>query len=326
VSISVVATVMNEADTIDAWLESLLGQSRRPDEVVLVDGGSTDGTVELIHGRADGKVSVYAAPGATISQGRNIAIEHARGDIIAVSDAGTTLDRDWLANLVAPLEGDPAVGVGAGFYLPGGETAFERRLAAIITPHVAEVDPATFLPSSRSVAFRKEWWRRAGGYPEWLRYCEDLVFDMELRRVGARFEFVPAAVATWRARPTLRAFLRQYFRYARGDGHAKLWLGRHLVRYSSYGAGLALLAAGRSRRWPRMLLLALVAAYLGPVVRRVQRHLPPGPDRRAATALVPVVTVGGDVAKMLGYPVGRIERLRAGGPEGLRRATGGARR
>ena len=45
-------------------------------------------------------------------------------------------------------------------------------------PDQTDIDPARFLPSSRSVAFRREVFDRTGGYPEWLDYCEDLLFDM----------------------------------------------------------------------------------------------------------------------------------------------------
>src|SRR5205085_4115204 len=90
---------------------------------------------------------------------------------------------------------------------------------------------------SRSVAFRKSAWAEVGGYPEWLDYSEDLVFDMSLRDVGKRFAFAPEARAYFRPRSTLRAFFLQYYRYARGDGKADLWRKRHAARYLTYCIG-----------------------------------------------------------------------------------------
>ncbi len=178
---------------------------------MFVDGGSTDGTLESLEriGAADPRFRVISAPGATIAQGRNIAIEHALGPVIAVTDAGTIAEPTWLERLVAPLDADPRIDVSSGFFLAGGSTWFERSLSTVITPQLPEVDPETFLPSSRSVAFRKDAWNNVGGYPEWLRHCEDLVFDLALRRAGARFAFAPDALVTWHARPELRAFFRQ---------------------------------------------------------------------------------------------------------------------
>lgn len=319
--VSLIATVKDEADSIEPFLDSLLEQTRPPDEVVVVDGGSTDGTLDVLRRQRATTpwLRILHAPGATISQGRNIAIHHATGPIIAVTDAGTVVARDWLEHLVQPLESDPRVGVAAGFFDPGGETFFERCLSTIITPQLPEIDPARFLPSSRSIAFRKVWWERVGGYPEWLRHCEDLVFDLELKRAGATFAFVPEARVAWRARPNLGRFFRQYYLYARGDGHAGLWPKRHAVRYTAYLAGMLLLASGPAipAAWPTLAIG--MAIHFARPYRRLWRRPPEGglAPALAAAALVPAIVLTSDVAKMLGYPRGRLERRRAGSPSAL---------
>ena len=100
-------------------------------------------------------------------------------------------------------------------------------------------------------------------------------------------------------------------------GH--LWPRRHAARYSAYLAGLALLGLSFSYPWLLAPLGAGFAAYARRCVRRVRDERPF--DTRlgmaAAYALVPVVLVAGDVAKMIGYPQGLWERWRAGGAEGL---------
>jgi glycosyltransferase involved in cell wall biosynthesis len=310
--VSLVLTVKDEARTLPAFLDSLSRQTRRPDEVVVVDGGSRDGTMEVLDAAARrlGRFRVESRPGSTIAGGRNAGILGARGPIVAVTDAGTVLAATWLERLVAPFELED-VDVTAGYFRPGGASWLERTIAATITPHVAEVEPARFLPSSRSVAFRKERWAQVGGYPEWLRHCEDLVFDLALRDAGASFRFVPGAVVEWRARPSLGAFARQYYDYARGDGHADLWRRRHAVRYAAYALGLALLRAAPARPAAAAALAAGVGAHVGKHVRRVVRHRPFATYRATAAALaaVPLVVVTGDLAKMAGYPVGSWERL-----------------
>lgn len=317
--VSVVATVKDEADTIEPFLRSLLAQSRPPEEIVVVDGGSTDGTAEALERAASSepRLRVHRAPGSSIAAGRNAGIRHAAGPIIAVTDAGTVVAPNWLESLMRPFESNGRVDVAAGFFVPGGEQRFERYLSVVITPQLPEIDPETFLPSSRSVAFRKQAWERVGGYPEWIRHCEDLVFDLSLKDAGASFEFVPDALVSWRARSSLRQFARQYFNYARGDGHANLWPRRHAIRFGSYAAGATLAAAGRRRPIVAALLPLLAGAYLSKFYRRLWR-LPPS-ERRGELALavlaVPVFVVIGDLAKMVGYPVGLYERHRAGGRE-----------
>ncbi|MGZ4316389.1 MAG: glycosyltransferase [Gaiellaceae bacterium] len=307
-------TVKDEARSIDRFVSALLAQTQPPDEIVFVDGGSSDGTLESLESLTarDSRVLVLSAPGSTIARGRNLGIERARGPLIAVTDAGTVADEAWLARLVAPLRADPSIAVSSGFFLAGGETWFERWLATVITPQRAEIDPSRFLPSSRSVAFRKYWWRQAGGYPEWLRHCEDLVFDQRLQRAGARFMFVPDALVTWHARPDLARFFRQYFYYARGDGHAHLYASRHAIRYLAYASGLGLVGLGRRNWTARILLGAGMAMHFAPYLRRVRRR--PVSESRigqlAALSLTPVVVVTGDLAKMSGYPVGVYERAK----------------
>jgi glycosyltransferase involved in cell wall biosynthesis len=328
--ISLVVTIFNEADSIDQWLRSLLGQTRQPDEIVIVDGGSQDGTLDVVRRAAarEPRIHLIVEPGCNISQGRNRGIEAARGPLVAVTDAGTRLEADWLEAIVTPLEDNDAVDVVAGFFRPDGRSDFERVLASVITPRLSEIDPARFLPSSRSVAFRKAIWATVGGYPEWLRTCEDLVFDMRLKEVGARFEFAPGAIVRWYPRPTLRHFFHQYRHYAKGDGHAHLFLRRHLLRYGAYVTGAALVAVSKRHRWAAAALAIGLGGHLRRYVWRLWEERPfDKPERMAAaTALVPLIVIAGDVAKMIGYPQGLWERARTGGPEGLAAASGRSHR
>ncbi|PJI94721.1 glycosyltransferase [Luteimicrobium subarcticum] len=308
-SVSLVLTVLDEAPSVPAFLETLARQTVAPAELVVVDGGSTDGTAELFATwRPPGRtaVRVEVVPGLNIAQGRNRAIELARHDHVLVTDGGTTLHPRWVEALAAALR--DGADVAAGFFEPAGGTPFAQALAAVITPLRDEIDPATFLPSSRSLGVTRAAWREAGGYPEWLDYCEDLVLDLELKRLGATFAFVPEAVVTWDARPSLAAFARQYYRYARGDGRADLWRRRHAARYAAYALGVAVLASRRPAAVPVLLVGGWL--YLAKFVRRVLCH-ERGGATTAGLALVPVVVVTGDFAKMAGYPVGVARRVRA---------------
>jgi len=311
-AVSLVVTMKNERPSLESFLASVYSQSRMPDEIVIVDGGSHDGTAELLldhERRLGGRLVVLQAPGTNIAAGRNIGIERARGPLLAITDAGTVLDRRWLEQLVAPLA-DTGTAVSSGFFEPGGTSWFERTLSTIITPQREDVRADSFLPSSRSVAFRKDWWQRVGGYPQWLQHCEDLVFDLALRDAGAEFAFAPDAVVSWTARSSLRAFFRQYFLYARGDGHARLWPQRHVARYTAYGLGLALVLTARRRPVLLVPLVGGTAIHLRRYAARLLRH-PPHVDRLGnilAIAALPGIVATGDVAKMAGYPVGRFER------------------
>lgn len=314
-STSLIVTVLNESETIEAFLRSLEMQTVHPAEVILVDGGSTDDTFERVQRyAAASRLDIVAlrCPGIGISEGRNIAIERAATQWVLVADAGTILDRRWLEFMASAICDD--IDVIGGFFRPLPGSFFESALGAIITPTVDEISARTFLPSSRSFGFRKSVWRASGGYPEWLDYCEDLVFDQELRRIGARFAFVPEAIAAWIARPTMWAFMMQYYRYARGDGKAGLFTRRHLARYGAYASAAALLVGGLYVTPVCLGLIVLGAAlYLQRFVRRVLKRRQELSWRVPATlAVLTPLVVAGDLAKMAGYPVGRWRRHKWG--------------
>jgi hypothetical protein len=168
------------------------------------------------------------------------------------------------------------------------------------------------------VAFHKDAWQTVGGYPEWLDYGEDLIFDMELHRRYGPFPLASRAVAYFRPRGTLRAFFRQYYRYARGDGKANLWPKRHAVRYTTYLLLLPfLLRLAWREKWAGWIgLLGGLTAYCWRPVQRLWRVTAGWrpPSRLRALAYIPILRVLGDVAKMLGYPVGLWWRWRHSPP------------
>jgi glycosyltransferase involved in cell wall biosynthesis len=322
---TVICTVLNEGESIRPLLDSLVSQTRAPDEVVIVDGGSHDNTVEVIQEYSTRlTLRLLVVPGANISRGRNAAIAAATGDMIASTDAGVWLAREWLAKLIGALQEaenkskvTPPTGHGrcaAGFFVADPQTIFERAMGATVLPAVEEIDPRTFLPSSRSVAYTKAAWEAAGGYPEWLDYCEDLIFDLRLREAASLWAWAPEAVAHFRPRSSLRPFFRQYYRYARGDGKADLWRMRHAIRYGTYLVVLPIILMLSIVQSPLWLLVVLggALAYCKTPFLRLRPHLAPlSPARRLqAVLLVPVIRVVGDVAKMLGYPAGWTWRLR----------------
>jgi glycosyltransferase involved in cell wall biosynthesis len=98
--LSVILTVLNEGEAIRPLLDSLIHQTRFPDEVVICDGGSRDNTLEVLEEYKQWlPLKLLVAPGVNISRGRNIAISAAIGQIIAMTDAGVILSPTWLEDL-----------------------------------------------------------------------------------------------------------------------------------------------------------------------------------------------------------------------------------
>ncbi|MGB6194437.1 MAG: glycosyltransferase [Terracidiphilus sp.] len=224
--VSVIATVLNEVDDIPRLVASLLRQEPPAAEIIIVDGGSRDGTWEWMSETArhhptfqpirDESCSLKHCPGP-IARGRNVAIAAAGSPLIACADAGCTYIPDWLAQLTAPLQS------GEAEYALGGSCLDMRD------PTVWDLASAPFLGvkllmtartkscTARSMAFTKGLWRRIGGFPETVLLGEDTLFDLEARRATPP-AFVLGAKAIYRPRNGFFSACRQLARYSISDG------------------------------------------------------------------------------------------------------------
>ena len=300
--VSLVATVCNAEPFVQEFLDSVRAQTRPPDEVVVVDGGSTDGTYQILRAAQD--VTAISETGANIARGRNLAIKAATHDVIAVSDADCILAPDWLERILRPLE--RGADVSAGFYRPLIRSFLETCAAAVSLPEPEELHPG-WLPSARSVAFRREAFDAGGGYPEWLDVGEDMYLNHRWVEAGLRIERAQDAITYWRIRPTLAQTWHQYSRYAEGDGRAGMYGRRHAIRFLTYGALVGVAAT----RWEPFVAAAAVsgAVYAARPVARAWRRLSGEPGKRAAALVaIPAMMAFIDAAKMTGYVRGRLGR------------------
>ena len=300
--VTLIVTVRNEEASVDALLDSLFGGTRPPDEVVVADGGSTDRTVERLRARAagDGRVTALVTPGNR-SVGRNAAIRAARHELIACTDAGAEVEPTWFERIVAPFA-DPAVDVVAGFYRPVGDSRFERAAGVVSAPALSEIEPGRFLPSTRSVAFRREAWRRAGGFDEALDHNEDTPFALRMKAAGCRFAFAPDAIVRWHPRGDVRSFYRQHRRFGFGDGESRVqaWFYGRLA--AKYLVALVLFIGGFWLPPTWGLLAAGAALFVLSQAQRARGRLP----LLEALVMVPTLKVVYDVAYLWGYLRGRL--------------------
>ncbi len=304
--VSLISTVKDAAPYIRDFLDSIGSQTRPPDEVVIVDGGSTDGTLEVL--RESSWVTLLEEPGANIARGRNIAVAKAAHEGIAVSDADCVLAPDWLERIVAPLE--RGADVSMGLYRPLATSFFETCAAAVSIQLRDEIRPESYMPSARSVAFLRDAFEEAGGYPEWLDIGEDMYLNRQWRSRGMRMRLAEGAVVFRRPRPDLNAYWRQFVAYAEGDARGGMYTHRHAARFAAYGAlGLAL--GSRSKVF-KALVLAGGAAYAWRPLRRAFRLHDSAGGRAASVGAIPALMAFTDVAKMAGDLRGATRPVRRG--------------
>lgn len=291
---SIVATVLNEAQDIGRVVTSLLAQTPPPAEVIVVDGGSTDGTWEWLAAMQDRDPRLVAIRDETcslkhsagpVSRGRNVAIAAARSQIIACADAGCTYEPDWLANLTAPLvTGRAEYALGGTRLDPRQPTVWDVASAPFFSIKLGADEP-TKSCTARSMAFTRALWERIGGFPEHVLVGEDTLFDMEARRRTAP-AFVNNAKALYRPQNSFYAAFHQMARYAISDGQAGVRWARMLRNAARCALQvLALL----SLRWTLAPLLAVLALEGWYAFHRDARYLPRfGPRAIAARFLFSV--------------------------------------
>lgn len=248
-TVSVVVTVFNEVGSISDLINSLIHQTLKPAEIIIVDAGSTDGTTKLIKRFKHRSIKTLISKGANRSLARNLGIIKAKNTIIAVTDAGCIPKLDWLEKITKPLISHQADSV-AGFYLPVINSLFQRCLAPFVAVMPYQFNPRAFLPSSRSVAFTKKAWLQAGKYPENLNYCEDLVFAAKLKS-ETHMVVTPQAQVMWELPDNLLTYFHQIRNYAAGDVRARYQ--PHLIKIiSMYARYIVFLF------WPQLLGVYLV--------------------------------------------------------------------
>jgi glycosyltransferase involved in cell wall biosynthesis len=321
VKVSLITTERNEAGAIREFIDSVLEQSLRPDEVVIADADSNDGTKEVIQEYIDkgAPIKLVIVPGNR-SVGRNAAIEAATHEIIAVADVGCRLDKDWFKLITQPFRDDPKTAMVAGGFKAEPKTHFEKVSTDLMLPDEDERDVRTWLPSSRSIAFTKTAWRKAGKYPDYHEFekrlqmkCggEDTLYDLALKDAGYEFADGLKAIVWWRPRPDFRTFYLQYYWYAVGDGMDLTGLADHpfFRRLTFKYAGLAFATAGLAVTEWRVLAVLPPAYLLLTLLRRSLWSWRRVKQRQSADVLLMVaLLLAYDLSQIFGYWYGYLKR------------------
>ena len=221
---SLVTTCRNEMRSLARWRQNIQEQTRQPDELVIVDAFSDDGTAEELFAWAkiDPRVKVFQEKGAA-AHGRNVAIEKASFEHIVSTDMGVRLVPEWFAELTAPFEADPEVELVIGNTCIDTETL---RSAAARAEYYQEnggfANPGPGdVGGNRSSAYLKKIWRECNGLPEDLTfYADDSTFFRQLNEHGYKTAYAHGAMTLWGRPEKMKAFWKEAWNYGRGDGEA----------------------------------------------------------------------------------------------------------
>lgn len=234
---SLIITTFNEEKNIENLLKDLKNQSILPDEVVIVDGGSTDDTFKKINEYNNNELNINLISDSTLNKknhngpiaaARNLGIEKAKHQDIIVTDAGCRLDQDFIKYMKEALLNNNIVG---GYYSASFNNVFEERLAKVFIPSKSKFLNPKFLPSSRSIGFKKKCWVSINGYPENSYTAEDTKFALNLIEKFGPFYKEIRAIVYWILPENENELKNKVINYGKGDKKQKLFKKKYLIKY-----------------------------------------------------------------------------------------------
>lgn len=314
--ISLVITVLNEIKTIRCLLAGIEKFSEFPSEIVFVDGGSKDGTHELLHdwlqrvqqlARFKNTTIRVLQKKGNISVGRNEGIQKATYDWIAITDAGCTPKPDWISQLAAPVKKSlqeiiqksadefPIV---AGFYKGNPKSPFEHAVVPFVLVSPEKVDPDSFLPATRSMLLHKKTWQKIGKFREDLRVSEDYFFAKQAVAQNIPIIFAPKAIVSWRPRSNIFSFCKMVYLHAYYDQLAGVRRPKVAYIFARYAAAILLVAAAfllTTQTVTNVVIFTGVVLYSTWATLKHRQHLP-----KQGVYYLPVLQWSSDVAVMAG--------------------------
>lgn len=240
--VSVVILTKNSAATVSKSLESVFKQTRKPDEVVVVDGSSKDDTLKIVR---QYPVKLVSEPGLGFGHARNLGVEKSKGDIILFLDSDCYADPQWIEKVLQHFTNPEIAGVTGQTCLWNTDCGVAYFLACVggrmempTQREYVKIAPTMNLAIRRKVVLA------VGGFDDTLHRGEDTELTY---KVAQRYKILyePEAVIWFKGSPTLRAATYKCFHHFIGVGQlfAKHGFNPSFVRFNLIIRGFALIIA-----------------------------------------------------------------------------------
>ena len=235
--ISLTVCMRDAEHWVDHCLESLVKQAYRPLEIIAVDDGSSDdgySKLKAWEGEHNGiTVQVLKQPQTGLSAGRNLALEHSKGEWVAITDIDCRPDPYWISEMYLVSEGledENVLAVTGRTIFDEGETTTSRLRARSIARKYTSRPRLTSLANGPCSMFERQALMSVGGFdPKWY-HAEDMEVSLRLLQTGGVIVHTPGAVVHHVAESSLRLFLFKRCRDARAHMRIRRRFGRHGVR------------------------------------------------------------------------------------------------
>lgn len=200
--LSIIVPAYNVEQFIEEAVHSALAQAAISLEVIVVDDGCSDATVERAAAIQDPRLRIVSQANRGLSGARNTGIRHARGRYVGFLDGDDAWLPERAARLVAVMEADPRIGVVFSHYAyidEAGHPTGQTYASNIVEPTLKQMVHRNHAGSS--VIGRRDCFVQAGLFDEALRSCED--YELWVRVLATtpfKFRLVPEPLALYRIR------------------------------------------------------------------------------------------------------------------------------
>jgi glycosyltransferase involved in cell wall biosynthesis len=199
--ISIITPVLNRVDLIGTALDSVCRAGAVPTEHLVVDGGSTDGTLSLLRSRPG--IRLVEAPETGIYDALNLGLQAARGDIMCLLNSDDLLSAGSLESVAeadarAGTEADAVRGHALYFADNTGLAARARTLTAEFPVPLRPADVALGAPAINALFIRRRLYERVGYFNPRFRLAADREWLMRAFAAGIRIHQIPAYVYRFR--------------------------------------------------------------------------------------------------------------------------------
>ena len=260
-SISAVVVTFNSAGTIERCLISLLSQSIKPDEILVVDNASRDNTIELVATNFPEVKTIQNKENRGFATACNTGIANTDSDFVAMLNPDAWADEKWLENLSKDMSSDDRTAiVGSRILNPDGTTwsaggkfsYFKPGMAFLIKKDGKKGD--RYFVDTCACLIRRSAVTEVGNFDEkFFLNVEDLEWCWRARKAGHRVAYNPEAVARHDAGHSMGRGETYYYWNIRGHLH---FIGKHfrgtrkMILRANYKIYLAILKAKFRKRPP----------------------------------------------------------------------------
>lgn len=188
--ISVIIPAFNSEKTIQETIESVLQQTFSDFELIVINDGSTDATLEVVTSIKDDRVKVFSYPNAGVAVSRNRGVSHSIGEFVSFLDADDLWTADKLEAQLKALQENPQAAVAYSWLDAIDESGNFLREGTRITENgdiYAKLFLTPFVSSGSNGLIRKQAFIEIGGFDESLAASQDYDFYL---RLAARYHFV----------------------------------------------------------------------------------------------------------------------------------------